>query len=85
MIIMHSALELTWVYSCVFNIRKISCSEFLEVDPSKFTYALINAVQEKQEMMEGQKKELTELEKENAIQQAEIEALKKIEELLVEK
>tara|TARA_B110000093_G_C12810713_1_gene342729 strand:- start:243 stop:365 length:123 start_codon:yes stop_codon:yes gene_type:complete len=40
-------------------------------------------------MMEGQKKELTELEKENAIQQAEIEALKermkKIEELLVEK
>tara|TARA_B110000285_G_scaffold50949_1_gene57886 strand:+ start:3014 stop:3181 length:168 start_codon:yes stop_codon:yes gene_type:complete len=55
------------------------------VDPSKFTYALINAVQEKQEMMEGQKKELTELEKENAIQQAEIEALKKIEELLVEK
>lgn len=59
------------------------------MDPSKFTYALINAVQEKQEMMEGQKKELTELEKENAIQQAEIEALKermkKIEELLVEK
>ena len=46
------------------------------MDPSKFTYALINAVQEKQEMMEGQKKELTELEKENAIQQAEIEALK---------
>ena len=61
---------------------------YLEVDPNKFTYALINAVQEQQEMIEDQRKEMSELEKENAIQKAELEALKKrmerIEKLLEE-
>ncbi len=68
---------------------KIDSERYLEVDPSKFTYALINAVQEQQEMIESQSEELTELEKENRIQKAEIEALnermKRIEKLFGEK
>lgn len=50
---------------------------YLEVDPNKFTYALINAVQEQQEMIEAQSDQMTELEKENADQKKEIEELKK--------
>ena len=61
---------------------------FLEVDPNKFTYALINAVQEQQEMIENQEEKLTSLITQNAEQKAELEALKQrmaqIEELLKE-
>lgn len=51
--------------------------KYLEVDPSKFTYALINAVQEQQETIESQEKTLTELKTENEQQKAELEALTK--------
>lgn len=65
-----------------------SNESYLSVDPNKFTYALINAVQEQQVMIEDQAKELSELEKENAAQKTELEALKKrmerIEKLLEE-
>lgn len=50
---------------------------YLEVDPNKFTYALINAVQEQQIIIEEQGKELTELKNERANQQLEMEDLKK--------
>jgi ABC-type dipeptide/oligopeptide/nickel transport system ATPase component len=39
---------------------------FLEVDPNKFTYALINAVQEQQEQIEQQQNEIQELKEANA-------------------
>ena len=35
--------------------------EFLEVDPSKFTYALINSVQQQQQQIEAQQKEIENL------------------------
>lgn len=60
-----------------FTDNSREAESYLEVDPNKFTYALINAVQEQQEMIEDQRKEMSELEKENAVQKAELEALKK--------
>lgn len=50
---------------------------YLEVDPNKFTYALINAVQEQQETIENQTKKLVDLEAENDTLKADLEALKK--------
>lgn len=50
---------------------------YLEVDPNKFTYALINAVQEQQELIQNQEKELSDLKKANANQQKEMDDLKK--------
>ena len=57
---------------------------FLEVDPNKFTYALINAVQEQQEIIEQQnneidaiKAELEDSRKQNAAVKAKQEALEK--------
>lgn len=60
-----------------FTGNSREAERYLEVDPNKFTYALINAVQEQQEMIEDQRKKMSELEKENAVQKAELEALKK--------
>ncbi len=50
---------------------------YLEVDPSKFTYALINAVQEQQNTIENQAKELSNLATENNSLNEELEELKK--------
>ncbi len=59
---------------------------YLEVDPNKFTYALINAVQEQQEMIENQETTIDSLEQTVEQQQQELDALnarlKKLEELL---
>jgi len=61
---------------------------YLEVDPNKFTYALINAVQEQQEVIENQSEKMTTLEAENQKLKTEMEALTKrlerIEKLLSE-
>lgn len=46
-----------------YTDEKVETEEYLEVDPSKFTYALINAVKEQQEMIDDQKKEIEELKK----------------------
>lgn len=54
----------------------VEAEKYLEVDPSKFTYALINAVQEQQETIEIQSKEISELDEENADLKSELEALK---------
>lgn len=63
-----------------------STERYLSVDPNKFTYALINAVQEQQVMIEDQEKVMDELKRENAAQKAEIDELKermaRIEKLL---
>ncbi len=62
---------------------KLESERFLEVDPNKFTYALINAVQEQQEMIniqqdkiETQSTKIVHLEKLFKKQQIEIEAIK---------
>jgi predicted metal-dependent hydrolase len=61
---------------------------FLEVDPNKFTYALINAVQEQQEVIEKQSEKMTTLELENQRLKTEMEAMERrmerIEKLLSE-
>jgi hypothetical protein len=78
---MVSEVELTSVDESAPDYDKSTVTpeteRYLEVDPNKFTYALINAVQEQQEIIENQEKTLTELEAENAEQQAELEELKK--------
>ena len=59
---------------------------YLEVDPNKFTYALINAVQEQQELIENQETTIESLQQTVEQQQQELDALnqrlKKIEESL---
>jgi len=51
--------------------------KYLEVDPSKFTYALINAVQEQQETILEQSKEIKVLDTENEVLKAQLEDLRK--------
>ncbi|XOV66781.1 MAG: tail fiber domain-containing protein [Fluviicola sp.] len=58
--------------------------KYLEVDPNKFTYALINAVQEQQEMIELHSKEMTAVEAENEALKSELKDLKKRMERLEE-
>jgi hypothetical protein len=45
------------------NAAPLPSESFLEVDPNKFTYALINAVKEQQVMIEEQQKQIDELKK----------------------
>lgn len=49
---------------------------FLEVDPNKFTYALINSVQEQQKQIVEQQDKIEDLEKQLKNQQNEIDAIK---------
>jgi hypothetical protein len=53
----------------------VETGRFLEVDPNKFTYALINAVQEQQDMINEQQDEINQLKTQLKKQQDEIEAI----------
>ena len=59
-------------------VREISLKKerFLEVNPNKFTYALINAVKEQQELLVKQNSKIEGLETQLKKQQEEIEAIK---------
>lgn len=70
------AQELQQIAPDMVNEITINSETFLEVDPNKFTYALINSIQEQQHIIEAQNTKIKNIEAKMKLQQEEIEAIK---------